>query len=223
MDQSQLVNQHRRSTKQALLLAAWRLDVLLWPSSRPCFSTGDGEQEKQSPLHLQIRKTRALSRRKSRRSCPSSHLQWRPMFRLLNLRRETIIGNSPKVNIIKLRLEWSWMLKACLDCEYKQPNATMSTTMSVPCKSSPSPSSGFLERLPRLLTAELPGQPLDAGRAKRPGGSSPTTILTVARRPLHAPASARYEMMDPANQKVLLELTEDRIVVTNITQVDGER
>lgn len=46
-------------------------------------------------------------------------------------------------------------------------------------------------------------------------------MLTVARRPLHAPASTVYEMIDPANQKVL-ELTEDRILVTNITQVDGQ-
>ncbi len=35
------------------------------------------------------------------------------------------------------------------------------------------------------------------------------------------PASTIYEMIDPANQKVL-ELTEDRIVVTNITKVDGQ-
>lgn len=57
--------------------------------------------------------------------------------------------------------------------------------------------------------------------ALRPGGSSPTTMLTVAKRPLHAPASTVYEKINPANQKVL-ELTEDRIMVSDITQVDGQ-
>ncbi len=100
------------------------------------------------------------------------------------------------------------------------PNAVMNTTMRVPCEFPAFLSSSFLAHLPppadytevvnRLMLLAL-----------RPGGSSPTTMLTVARRPLHAPASTVYKMLDSANQKVV-ELSEDRIVVTNIAQVDGE-
>ncbi|KAG7291190.1 hypothetical protein NEMBOFW57_001202 [Staphylotrichum longicolle] len=100
------------------------------------------------------------------------------------------------------------------------PNSMMNTTMRVPCKLSPPAIFlllGLLMR--RLLTAEAVNRLMLA--ALRPGGSSPTTMLAVARRPLHAPASTVYEMIDPANQEVL-ELTEDRIVVTNITKVDGQ-
>lgn len=99
------------------------------------------------------------------------------------------------------------------------PNAMMSTTMKVPCRFPPSPLRVSSNALRRLLTAGVVNRLMLL--ALRPGGSSPTTMLTVARRPLRAPASTVYKMIDSANQKVV-ELTEDRVVVTNITQVDGE-
>ena len=100
------------------------------------------------------------------------------------------------------------------------PNAIMSTTMRVPCKFSTSPPRVSSNAFHRLLTAGAIVNRLML-LALRPGGSSPTAMLTVARRPLRAPASTVYKMIDFANQKVI-ELTEDRVVVTNITQVDGE-
>ena len=57
--------------------------------------------------------------------------------------------------------------------------------------------------------------------ALRPDGSSPTMMLTVAKRPLNASASDVYEVINPASQTVR-ELSEDRIVVTGIQQVDGQ-
>ena len=55
----------------------------------------------------------------------------------------------------------------------------------------------------------------------RPGGSSPTTMLAVAHRPLNASAATVYQVVDRASQQVH-ELSEDRIVVSNMRQVDGQ-
>ena len=57
--------------------------------------------------------------------------------------------------------------------------------------------------------------------AQRPGGSSPTTMLTVAKRPLNASAATVFQLIDPKTLSVR-ELFEDRIVVSNIRQVDGQ-
>lgn len=55
----------------------------------------------------------------------------------------------------------------------------------------------------------------------RPDGASPTTMLMVAKRPLNASASGVFQVIDPASQSVN-ELPEDRIVVSNVQQVDGQ-
>jgi hypothetical protein len=57
--------------------------------------------------------------------------------------------------------------------------------------------------------------------ALRPGGASPSTMLSVAKRPLNSTAATPFQMIDTANQSVR-ELTEDRIVVTGINSVDGQ-
>jgi len=50
---------------------------------------------------------------------------------------------------------------------------------------------------------------------------SPSTGLAVAKRPLNATASSVYQAIDSAYQAVG-QAPEDRIVVTNIRQADGQ-
>jgi len=56
--------------------------------------------------------------------------------------------------------------------------------------------------------------------ALRPAGSSPSTMLTVAKRALNA-TSGQFMPFNP-DQQTVLELPEDRIQIQNITQMDGQ-
>ncbi|TVY71549.1 hypothetical protein LSUE1_G006174 [Lachnellula suecica] len=56
--------------------------------------------------------------------------------------------------------------------------------------------------------------------AMKPAGSSPTTMLTVAKRALNG-TSGQFMPIDAARQKVL-ELPDDRIEVSGMTQLDGQ-
>jgi hypothetical protein len=51
-------------------------------------------------------------------------------------------------------------------------------------------------------------------------GSSPSTMLTVAKRPLNA-TSGQFMPLNSASQ-IVRELPEDRIQVPGMTQVDGQ-
>lgn len=53
-----------------------------------------------------------------------------------------------------------------------------------------------------------------------PTGFSPTTMLVVAKRPLNA-TSGQFQTISASQQKVL-ELPEDRITVSGLTQLDGQ-
>jgi hypothetical protein len=54
----------------------------------------------------------------------------------------------------------------------------------------------------------------------KPAGSSPTTMLTVAKRLLNA-TSGQFQPIN-ANAQVVHELKEDRILVPGLTQLDGQ-
>ena len=56
--------------------------------------------------------------------------------------------------------------------------------------------------------------------ALHPIGSSPSTMLTVARRPLNATSGQFMPLM--ADQQVVRELPEDRIQIPAMTQLDGQ-
>ncbi|KAK3940117.1 hypothetical protein QBC46DRAFT_354389 [Diplogelasinospora grovesii] len=56
---------------------------------------------------------------------------------------------------------------------------------------------------------------------KRPGGSSPSTMLVVAKRALNAKTTDKFQVM-PMNTQAVNELPEDRITVRDVKQVDGE-
>lgn len=55
---------------------------------------------------------------------------------------------------------------------------------------------------------------------KRPYGASPTMQLQVGRRPLNA-TSGTFLPFNPGSQ-VVRELPEDRIMVTGVTDLDGQ-
>ena len=54
----------------------------------------------------------------------------------------------------------------------------------------------------------------------KPGGSSPTTMFTIAKRALNA-TSGQFQPFN-ANAQVIHELTEDRISVRGVTELDGQ-
>jgi hypothetical protein len=54
----------------------------------------------------------------------------------------------------------------------------------------------------------------------KPAGSSPSTMLTVAKRALNA-TSGQFQPIN-ANSQVVLELSEDRILVGGLTELDGQ-
>jgi hypothetical protein len=56
--------------------------------------------------------------------------------------------------------------------------------------------------------------------ALRPAGSSPSTMLTVAKRALNA-TSGQFMPFNPDLQ-VVRELPEDRIQIQNVTRLDGQ-
>lgn len=56
--------------------------------------------------------------------------------------------------------------------------------------------------------------------AALPGGSSPTTMLTLARRPLNATSGEFLPFME--ENQFVHELSEDRILITGVTQFDGQ-
>ena len=56
--------------------------------------------------------------------------------------------------------------------------------------------------------------------ALRPGGSSPSTMLTVAKRALNS-TSGQWMPVN-ANSQIVMELPEDRIEVSGLTQLDGQ-
>jgi hypothetical protein len=56
--------------------------------------------------------------------------------------------------------------------------------------------------------------------ALRPAGSSPSTMLTVAKRALNA-TSGQFMPVNP-NLQTVRELPEDRIQIHNLNQLDGQ-
>lgn len=56
--------------------------------------------------------------------------------------------------------------------------------------------------------------------AMKPSGSSPSTMLTVAKRALNA-TSGQFRPINPGVQ-VVHELPEDRIIVPGLDQLDGQ-
>lgn len=56
--------------------------------------------------------------------------------------------------------------------------------------------------------------------AALPNGSSPTTMLVLARRPLNATSGEFLPFME--DSQVVHEINEDRIVITGLTQFDGQ-
>jgi hypothetical protein len=56
--------------------------------------------------------------------------------------------------------------------------------------------------------------------AKRPNGSSPSTMLMVGRRALNATSGTFLPFNE--GQQVVNELPEDRIYVSGVTQLDGQ-
>jgi hypothetical protein len=56
--------------------------------------------------------------------------------------------------------------------------------------------------------------------ALRPAGSSPSTMLTVAKRALNA-TSGQFMPLNP-NLQTVRELPEDRIQIQNVNQLDGQ-
>ncbi|CAG8952870.1 hypothetical protein HYFRA_00007584 [Hymenoscyphus fraxineus] len=103
---------------------------------------------------------------------------------------------------------YAWVINS------SQPFGKMDVTMSVPCMYSPLSSTFY-------MNSRLTNFPVNRAMlaAMRPSGFSPSTMLTVYKRPLNASSGVFQPLL--ADNQVVRELPEDRIEITKMTQLDG--